>query len=214
MKDKLMVSLLCICILLTTAGCGIEAEESYHYYEELIAAAKECIIRNDGEEADDYDFSSMIYMYGNQSRMGYLIEDIDDNGTDELIFGENSVDPDSSWDGVIYDIYTISNGELVHVLDGWERNRYYFCDNGMIANEGSGSAAYFEYAYFTFEGAELHLVESVIFDERKDAANPWFYMTQIQSDAENVESVSEEQAWAIIEKYVYERPVFIPFVEE
>ncbi|MBD5459609.1 MAG: hypothetical protein HDR26_01515 [Lachnospiraceae bacterium] len=214
MKNKFMVSLLCICILLTTAGCGEGAEEAYHYYEELIAAAKECITRNDGEESEDYDFSSMIYMYGNQSRMGYLIEDIDDNGTDELIFGENSVDPDSSWDGAIYDIYTVSDGKLVHVLDGWERNRYYFCENGMIANEGAGGAAYFTYTYFTFEGTELHLVEAVIYDEQKDETNPWFYMTQLQSDAENAEPVSEKQAWAIIEKYVYEHPVFTPFVEE
>lgn len=190
-------------------------------YEELITAAKECVEGKVEEEPEEYyDFSYMIYWYGAyygaSMGLGYLIEDIDGNGTDELIFGENDDDPDSAWDGVFYDLYTISDGELVHVLSGGERSTYRFCENGMIVNEGADGAAMSVYAYYSFEGTELHLVEAVIYNGWEDADNPWFYSTQTDSyyDMENLEPVSEEQARTIMEKYVYERPTFIPFVEE
>lgn len=97
-----------------------EQPEEYGYYGELIAAAGECAIKNSGEKPENYDFSSVIYMkkdwdYGT---LGYLIKDIDGNGTRELIFGGNADESSSWYDGIIYDIYTISDGELVHVLDG------------------------------------------------------------------------------------------------
>lgn len=70
--------------------------------------------------------------------------------------------------------------------------------------------------YYIFEGTELHLVEAVLYNGWRDGDNPWFYSTQSDSpyDTENVESISEERARAIMEKYVQEHPVFIPFVEE
>lgn len=201
---------------------GHDAEESkpYDYYEELIAAARECIEGNVVENPEDYyDFCYIIYQYGASygasEGLGYLIEDIDGNGTDELIFGQNS-EPDSAYNGVIYDLFTISDGELVNVFSGGERDRYYFCENGMIANEGSGGASISGWAYYFFEGAELNLVEAILYNGLKDSDNPWFYSTQTDfpDGSENADSISEERAKTIMEKYVYERPTFIPFVEE
>lgn len=196
-----------------------EQTPPHDYYQELITSAKECIEGKGDEESEDYDFSYIIYWYGAyygpSLRLGYLIEDIDGDGTDELIFGQND-DPDSAWDGVIYDLYTIADGKLVHVFDGGERSTYHLCDNGMIANEGADGAAMSVYAYYIFEGAELHLVEAVLYNGWEDGDNPWFYSTRTDSyyDMENLESITKEQAWAIMEKYVYQRPTFIPFVEE
>ena len=196
-----------------------EQTKPHAYYEELITTAKECIEGQVEEEYEDYDFSYIIYRYGAHYgaslRLGYLIKDIDGNGTDELIFGQND-DPDSAWDGVIYDLYTISDGELIHVFDGGERSTYHLCENGMIAHEGFDGAAMSVNAYYNFEGTELNLAEAVLYNGWEDSNNPWFYSTQTDSyyDTENLESISGEQAWTIIEKYVYERPTFIPFVEE
>lgn len=124
----------------------------------------------------------------------YLIKNIDGNGTDELIFGGNETSPDSAQAGIIYDVYTISDGKLVYVLNGWERDRYYLCDNGMIANEDSGGAAHSSYSYFTFEESELHLVESVIYDGDRDRDNPWFYSTESEYDTKNADPISEKKA--------------------
>ena len=195
-----------------------EQAKAHDYYEELIADARECI-EGKVKESEDYDFSYMIYRYGAyygaSMGLGYLIEDLDKDGTEELVFGENS-DPDSAYDSVIYDLYTIDDGKLVHVLEGGERCRYYLCENGMIAHEGADSAAEGVNAYYTFEGSELHLVEALLYNGWNHADNPWFYSTQTDScyDTEHAEPVNAEQAQTIMEKYVYEHLMFIPFVEE
>lgn len=204
----------------TESEIGEQAQEQLEecdYYENLIAVARECAVKNNGEKPEGYDFSSVIYMkkdwdYGT---LGYLIKDIDGNGTDELIFGGNADESDSWYDGIIYDIYTISNGELVHVLDGWERSRYFLCENGIIAHEGSGSAFDGTNSYFTLEGEELYLVESVTWNyEGESDACTYYYTTESEYDTENAEIISAEQADAIIGKYVYEHIAFIPFVED
>ena len=189
-----------------------EPPEQRDYYGELIEAARKCSVEKDAEMLENYDFSSVIRMSGiDDETLGYQIKDLDGNGTGELIFGGNRAEPGHAWDGIIYDIYTIADGELIHVLDGWERNRYYLCENGMIANEGSSSAFNSNYSYFTFEGEELELVESVIYDEMKDAGHPWFYSTESEYDAEYADPISEEWANEIIGSYRYQRPVFTPF---
>lgn len=214
------------------------------YYGKLIQATRECILQNrDGKTSETYEFSpgepteSLGYMIqcspkkdgefpekyyisivmmtpSSYETLGYLIKDIDGNGTDELIFGGNETSPDSAQAGIIYDIYTISDGKLVHVLNGWERNRYYLCDNGMIANESSGGAAHSSYSYFTFKESELHLVESVIYDGDRDRDNPWFYSTESEYDTKNADPISEKKADEIKEMYTYQYPAFIPFTED
>lgn len=174
----------------------------------------QCSPKKDGELSEKYYISSVMMTPRSYEILGYLIQDIDGNGTDELIFGGNETGPDGARTGIIYDIYTISDGKLVYVLNGWERNRYYLCNNGMIANEGSSGAAHSSYSYFTFEGSELHLVESVIYDGDKDRDNPWFHSTESEYDAKNAEPISEKRADEIREKYTYEYPAFIPFTED
>lgn len=200
------------------SGRGEQAK-LHKTYEELITAAKECIEGKADADSDDYDFSYMIYWYGAyygaSMRLGYLMEDLDGNGTEELIFGQND-DPDSAWNGVIYNLFTIEDGEVIRVFNGGERATYHLCENGMIAHEGADGAFRSVYAYYSFEGTELHLVEAVIYNGWDYEENPWFYSTRTDSyyDEEYLEPISEEQAWSIIEKYVYEHPTFIPFVEE
>lgn len=195
-----------------------ELPTEYACYEKLIAGARECVIRNDGELPEGYDwsdFSSMLYMkkdwdYGT---LGYLIKDIDGNGTAELLFGGNSEESSGWYDSIIYDVYTISDGEMVHILDGWERSRYFLCENGVIAHEGENSAFEGTRSYFKLAGTELHLVESIIwvlgFDGTREE-EVYYYTTETEYDTENAEIIGEEQADAVIEKYPYVRIEFIP----
>lgn len=192
-----------------------EVEEEMDIYEKVIASAEDILAGNDAEHRNEYGISSVFYMDWDYETLGYLIEDIDGNGIRELILGANTDGwDDGGWDGIIYDMYTISDGALVHVLDGWERCRYYLCENGRIANESSGSAMEYEYNYLRFQDAELILVESVIYDGR------WFYCTTGQADTltgelirdpEDSASISEAQAQAIMDSYVHQHPVFLPF---
>lgn len=215
MKHKFLVGIFCIIVLFSAVGCSSDSAQSKEppdYYAELITTVKEALQKKDPNIMQNDIFSIDLLISGSYGIPGYLTEDLDGNGTDELIFGITGNTPNNTWDGIIYDIYTISDGEPIHVLNGWKRNRYYLCENGMIANEGSSGAANSSYDYFTFEDSKLHLVESVIYDGTRDAENPWLYSTESVFDAEKAEPISEKRAIEIRESYIYKYPAFIPFV--
>lgn len=171
------------------------------------------MVNTNFEEPWNYGFSIAIVTTGEFGTPGYLIKDINGDGIDELILGQNVTGSElySTWDSIIYNIYSMSDGAPVQVLNGWERNRYYLCENGIIANEGISGAGNSNYSYFTFKESKLYLVESVIYDGMRDADNPWFYSTKSVYDAEDAEPINEERATEIRKKYTYERLAFIPF---
>lgn len=189
-------------------------EIDYSGYDELIAQARDVLENFDGNYPEEEPFSSVFYQHWDYETLGYLIKDIDGNGVDELIFGANTDGWDNGgWDGIVYDIYTIVNEEVVHVLDGWERNRYYLCENGVIANETSSTAFEFSYNYYAYSGTQLTLVESVIHNSLQDEEDPWFYSTENEPDVKNAEPISQQKATEIMDKYVHEHPQYTPFVE-
>ncbi len=190
------------------------AATDYSGYDELITQAKNVQENSDTTFPEEEKFSSVFYRKADYETLGYLRRDIDGNGIDELIFGANTDGWDNgNWDGVIYNIYTLVNGNVIKVLDGWERNRYYFCENGCIANESSSSAFESNYNYYTYQGTELTLVESVLYYERQDEENPWFHSTEQEPDIKNAKPISEEKAMEIMSKYVHEHPRYTPFVK-
>ncbi len=208
-----------VCFL-TNPKEGVKSMETslegtdYSGYEELIAKARDVLENFDGNYPEEEPFSIVFYQHWDYETLGYLIKDIDGNGVDELIFGANTDGWDEgNWDGIIYDIYTIVNGEVFHVLDGWERNRYYLCENGCIANESSSSAFESSYKYYTYSKKELTLVEAVIYNSRQDEEHPWFYSTVDEPDTKNAEPISQDKATEIMSKYVHEHPQYIPFVK-
>ncbi|MCD7808039.1 MAG: hypothetical protein LUH02_01750 [Erysipelotrichaceae bacterium] len=133
--------------------------------------------------------------------LGYLLKDIDNNGIDELILGEYPSDDDSSWNEVIYDIYTIDNNEIIHVAEGGERNRYYLCDNGLIANECADSASYSTNAYYIYSDNSLTLSEAIIYNSEASIESPWFYTTTDLNDWS--QNISEDEALEIMSSYTY-----------
>lgn len=193
----------------------------YTGYDELIAEAREALENHTGlpgvyPSDMSGNFSSVIYANWDYETLGYLIRDIDGNGVAELIFGENGED---GWDGIVYNIYTISDGAVVRILEGWERSRYYLCENGCIAHEGSDGAGDNIYNYYRLNGAGLAVVESVKFHVVQGTdgfRNEWLYSTEsdeYESDPESYQPIDSEQAQEIMSKYVYERPKFIPFID-
>lgn len=194
-----------------TPGQGdFAAGEPYAAYEELIAAARECAVNKDSDTMREYDLSTALLTGYNQGTLGYCIEDIDGNGISELVIGERVTDSDGSSYGLIYELDTLCDGEPVRLLKGWERNRYYLCENGRIANEGSSGADDSVYAYYFMEGGELYLEEAVIYDGRQTAVGPWFYSVNSVS-AEGAEPISQEEAGRIQAGYIYRDIPLIPF---
>lgn len=155
---------------------------------------------------DYYDRRAAIEKYGTY-KLGYMKKDLDNDGIDELIFGEI---PSKNGNKVIYDIFTIQDGECVHVATGWERERFYLCTDGTIGNEGSGGAAYSSWTYYKYSNAKLDFIESVYTND-KVPGQRYYYATDEKKQTE--EPISEETAKEIIENYTYEELDLTPFVE-
>ena len=58
---------------------------------------------------------------------------------------------------------TYQDGQVVHLISSGERDRYYLCEDSVIANEGSAGAADSMYCYYELSGNtdELSLIEQV-----------------------------------------------------
>lgn len=98
-----------------------EISTGYSEYDALIEKAQNALIGREDyfedEIEDNFNFS-LCYIYAFYKiyeSAGYTLLDLDGNGIEELIFGENG---SGAWNGVIYDLYTIADGELVHVFSG------------------------------------------------------------------------------------------------
>ena len=79
----------------------------------------------------------MAYSYGEngQEHIGYLLRDIDQDGTEELLIG--FLTGDMYTDQIVLELYALENGNVTKVFSSGERDRYYLCSDSMIANEAS-----------------------------------------------------------------------------
>ena len=72
------------------------------------------------------------------SNFAYGRLDINDDGLDEFFLGESGT---NEFPCVIYDIYTVVDGKIVHLFCGGARNRMYFTDTtNVLLNEWSNGA--------------------------------------------------------------------------
>lgn len=178
----------------------------YSPYDELIKKAAN-ILKNGYSSQDKVDISPVFfYKQSGYETLGYIKKDLDNDGIDELIFG-GTVNKDGTT--IIYDIFTIQDGTDVHAVAGWERNTYYLCTDGTIANEGSSGAAYSNWTYFKYSNAKLDMKETVYTDD-KVPGQKYYYATDVALKTEK--PISEEQAKEIRGKYTYEKLQFTPFV--
>lgn len=127
----------------------------------------------------------------NLSDIGFNCVDIDGDGVEELLVGFSPI-------GGIFDLYTVTNGHLVLLMQGTERSSMDICSDGTIATYASYGAAYHENGYFKLNEGELSSSQWIIYDGTLDEDNPQFY-----SATSNVDKtpISEELADQIISSY-------------
>ena len=196
-------------------------EVDYSLYEDLINRLKTEMKKESLESLYDFAYerglSDELYYYVYDSsgdKAGYLQEDIDGDGVDELLLGKN--DPESSeykkewfdvWPDQIYDMFTIRDGKLLHVFKGWGRNRYYLCGDGIIANEGSSGAASNSHEIYRYSNGELQLIEGTDWDNGKG--------TYYESEGKTYDITNSDRDYEIefFEKYPYKKIDYIPFIE-
>lgn len=143
--------------------------------------------------------------YADINKLGYFLQDIDNNGTAEFFIGALD-DGSDTYEEMFFDMYTLINGRLSLVTTSGERDRYYLCTDNTIANEGSGSAFNSVRQYYVYTDGQLNLKESVVYDSEKNPQNPWSFNT---ADSANGVTISESDAYSIMDNYEYTR---IPFI--
>lgn len=145
------------------------------------------------------------YCYGDSplERLGYLLYDLDADGIPELLIGSRI--GDEYQDKIVLELYTIKDSQPVRLFSSGERQRYYLCSDGTIANENSSSAFASSNIYYKYAGGELTVTDSIIFDMAADRNAPWFYeaggeRTKIEESAA-LARMSEMQAKYVVLNY-------------
>lgn len=121
-----------------------------------------------GEACSNADISLLVSYATSPSELGYALLDLDNDGTDELVIANDAERQ------VIYDLYSLVDGKLVHVFTGWDRNSYELREGFRILNIGSNGAASADYVYCHLSNGQLVTDSLIRFDAATDPDHPWF----------------------------------------
>lgn len=181
----------------------------YSEYDEVLANI--CDLRLAGTHGTETDFSSDLLTANDYYQTpGWLLRDLDGDGIPELLLGAN-------WDeghAVIFNIYRSGGTRAVRVVNGWNRNRWYLCTDGSLANEGSSSAFESSYSYYRYTSGELQHLETLLYLDDGSGGSPWRYSvtTDQYVNSGDFHSVTKAEATAVMDKYTHETLAFTPFV--
>lgn len=121
-----------------------------------------------GEACSNADISLLVSYVTSPSELGYALLDLDNDGTDELIIANDAERQ------VIYDLYSLVDGNVVHVFTGWDRNSYELREGCRILNVGSSGAALTDYVYCHLSKGQLVTDSLIRFDAATAPDHPWF----------------------------------------
>lgn len=129
-------------------------ENGFSAYEPIVLQYRTALEENwSGQQLVDADMNFMVQNVPPET-VGYAVEDLDGNGTPELIIGTNCADV--FYEKMVFLLYTVGeNGEPVQLFSSIERNRYYFAGGSRFANLGSSSADRSFATTWKLEGEEL-----------------------------------------------------------
>ncbi len=177
-------------------------------YDEIIENYRTMIREKwDASQIFDTEYSPVLgYLSESadaQDAVGYTMMDVNGDGVDELLIGET--DTELAANRLIFDAYTMKDGQPVQLFVSHERNRYYLSEDEsgaiLVANEAANGAANSAWYYYVVSGDELQIVQGVIYDLAADEQNPWFLTYDEDWDTSNDEATTEEDAQNIIDSY-------------
>ena len=204
---KSMIFLLAMVAMLT-CGCAKSDESkdsaaAYVYKKQMNLVHQALSEQWSVDVYFEHEISSLIATHyeGNAlDNVGYALVDLDGDGKEELLISAVSKDASGM---MLYDVYTAPENEVIHVLSGHEKNRYYLqsLEEGgyMIANEASNTAYNSAWYYYSMSEAKLELSQGVVFDAAADEDQPWFITYDEDWDTSNDTHDVEGLAQSIIE---------------
>ena len=193
-------------------GAGAKGENLYkEILEKHLTALKEDWDTDKYREENMSDMYSMIKSFNEDylDKIAYAYFDINLDGIDELLIGEISDDK-----GIKYDMYTMVDRAPKHVVSGWDRNRFYAVDGGMISNEYSNGATESGVNVFVLDTNSTNLTHqiSIKYDEAEDENNPWYVAYSGTNDNYNYEHIEETNYNELISRFSNHSSInYIPF---
>ena len=115
---------------------------------------------NDDKDTIVPENPELSYMYRhkeNLSEVGYALVDLDQDGQVELLLGDITYSQ-------LFDVYTLKDGQLIHVLDSGDRYSYQPLEDGYFELSWSGGAALSGHDYLQLRSGELVLQERLALD--------------------------------------------------
>lgn len=212
-KKTLLTGILAAAMLFATGGLstvyGSETKTlaDYPQYKEIVQKYYEGA--SAGWNISQFQENNLCYLagyYSDINKLGYCLLDVDSDGTDELFIGTTE---DEGYEGMFFDMYTLTDGKAELVATSGERDRYYLCEDNTIANEGSSSAFLSVNYYYEYKSGKLNLQDGIVYDEEINLQNPWFYGT-LDNGEDSLEPISEGAADSIKSKYKYMKLSFSP----
>lgn len=130
------------------------------------------------EDTNDPDsVSYLFYHYTMYSlnEVGYALIDLNGDGQSELLVAPF----DEAESGMFYELYTLSDGEIIHLISAGERDRYYLAVDYSINKEGSGGAlnSSTDNLRLDADKKKLKVNKALIYDGDRDSEHPWFFAT-------------------------------------
>ena len=183
----------------------------YPAYDALLADI--CALRRAGVQDAGGEFSAELLAPNDYYQTpGWLLRDLDGDGTPELLLG-------ADWDGgpaVLFGLYRLDGGETVRVAEGWDRDRWYLCTDGGLAEEGSSSAFESRFSYYRYTGGALRHVETLLLLDDGSGGASWYYSAAAADDpgGDDVSPVSDSEAAAVMAGHPYEALTLTPFDSE
>ena len=131
-------------------------------------------------------------------QVGFAFEDVNEDGTVELIIGGIYEDDTTNQSQTIYSVYTFQDTPHL-LLEGWSRNRCFLLEDGTFFNEGSAGAIYkiFEHVKLEPDATEVSYIDYYFSYEKDESMEEiGYYHNEMGEWDPNVsEEMTEEAFW-------------------
>ena len=119
------------------AGPEAAPDPRYAPYRELVSQIAQGLERGWIADLVTEVGISEVFRTAEKGVYGWLQEDINHDGVDELLIGRLTPEGEAS---PFYDIYTMLGEDMVHLSTGWDYNHWYLLPDGIFVNEWHGTA--------------------------------------------------------------------------
>ena len=166
----------------------------------------------------DQEMSSMVVHYYDGTpldNVGFTLMNLDGDGIPELIIGAIL---GSDRDPLVFEIWTVHNGDPVMLAQSGSHNRYYLQyseeeDLWSVAYEAENGAANHAVYYLQLVEGEFRVIQGIIFDAFASENDPWFMAYDLDWDVSNDIPVDEETATSIMQagRNIYSALEYLPY---